>query len=215
MILVRLLRFAFKLLYHQFAWSYDFVAWVVSAGQWKTWVLSTIPLLEGADRILEIGHGPGHLQEKLLRDGRQVIGIDLSPQMGRQAQRRLTRLGLVPRLVRADAQQLPFPGTCFDALVATFPAEYIVEPPSWRAFARALVPGGRVIVLIGATVIGTGPLRLLSRILFRLTRHEIREPEDLLRTRFAAAMAEAGVAIEFRQAEVNRSVIYYMIGKKG
>ena len=33
----RFVRFGFRLLYNEFAWTYDFVAWVVSFGQWKAW----------------------------------------------------------------------------------------------------------------------------------------------------------------------------------
>jgi len=215
MIVVRLLRFAFRLLYHQFAWTYDFVAWIVSAGQWKKWVLSMEPHLDGAERILEIGHGPGNLQERLLRDGRRVVGVDLSPQMGRMAGRRLTRLGLAPRLVRADAQQLPFPGSAFDAVVATFPAEYIAEPAAWGSFYRVLADCGRILVLLGATPLGGGLLRRVSRLLFRITNQQIKEPGDVIRARFTSAMAESGLEIEFRRAEVNRSTVFFILGKKG
>ena len=56
-----LLRFFFYLLYHSFAFAYDLVAASVSLGRWKDWVLSVVPFIEG-NRVLEIGHGPGHLQ---------------------------------------------------------------------------------------------------------------------------------------------------------
>jgi ubiquinone/menaquinone biosynthesis C-methylase UbiE len=214
MTLVRLLRFVFRLLYHQFAWTYDLVAWVVSAGQWKTWVLSVVPLLEGAGRILEVGHGPGHLLERLLRDGRHVSGIDLSPQMGRRAMRRLKRRGLAPRLVRADALQLPFADGSFGTIAATFPAEYIADQAAWKSFVRVLAPQGRVIVLLGANLLGSGPFRLLSRLIFRLTNQRTVEPVEAIRSRFASAMAETGIEIEFKQTEVNRSVVFYLVGSK-
>ena len=73
----RLLRFFFKLLYHQFAFAYDFVAATVSVGRWQDWVSSILPFLAGT-RILEIGFGPGHLQRHLLRRGLTVVGIDES-----------------------------------------------------------------------------------------------------------------------------------------
>ena len=59
------MRFVFYLLYHPFAFAYDLVAAAVSLGRWKKWVLSVVPFLEG-NQILEIGHGPGHLQSALL-----------------------------------------------------------------------------------------------------------------------------------------------------
>ncbi len=62
----RFLRVFFHLLYHPFAFAYDLVATVVSFGKWNEWVLSVIPFISGT-RILELGHGPGHLQLALRR----------------------------------------------------------------------------------------------------------------------------------------------------
>jgi len=113
-----ILRLFFHLLYHQFAFTYDLVAAVVSLNRWKDWVLNVIPFIEGV-RVLEIGYGPGHLQRSLLtlrhvaprpigqshsqdtalRHGSgQVrnlvaVGIDESAQMGQLAKRNLRRRG--------------------------------------------------------------------------------------------------------------------------
>ena len=62
------LRFFFHLLYHQFAWTYDWVAAGVSLGRWNEWVRSILPYMQEG-RILELGHGPGHLQAELLKTG--------------------------------------------------------------------------------------------------------------------------------------------------
>ena len=59
------MRVFFHLLYHPFAFTYDLVAAVVSFGQWKNWGQSILPFIDGT-RILELGHGPGHLQRFLL-----------------------------------------------------------------------------------------------------------------------------------------------------
>ena len=56
----RFMRFFFHLLYHPFAFTYDLVAATVSFGDWKNWVYSILPFINGT-RILELGHGPGHL----------------------------------------------------------------------------------------------------------------------------------------------------------
>ena len=85
-----LLRFFFHLLYHPFAFTYDWVAAIVSVGRWKDWVLSVIPFIEGT-RILELGHGPGHLQRVLLSRDLVAVGLDESAAMGRLAQRNLRR----------------------------------------------------------------------------------------------------------------------------
>src|ERR1044071_1050250 len=84
------MRFVFHLLYHPFAFAYDLVAATVSLGKWKDWVLCVVPFIEGT-RVLEIGHGPGHLQRALLSRGFVAAGIDESAEMGRLAKRNLTR----------------------------------------------------------------------------------------------------------------------------
>ena len=63
-LMTRFLRFFFRHFYHEFAWTYDFVAAVVSIGRWNQWIDSALPFVQGR-RVLEIGHGPGHLQEHL------------------------------------------------------------------------------------------------------------------------------------------------------
>ena len=84
----RFMRLFFHLLYHSFAFTYDLVAAAVSFGDWKNWVYSILPFINGP-RLLELGHGPGHLQ-RLLRDrGLDAVAIDESTQMGRIAKHRL------------------------------------------------------------------------------------------------------------------------------
>ena len=55
------MRAFFAGLYTQMAWTYDLVAAVVSVGMWTSWVRSTLTYLNGP-QVLELGHGPGHLQ---------------------------------------------------------------------------------------------------------------------------------------------------------
>jgi ubiquinone/menaquinone biosynthesis C-methylase UbiE len=215
MILARLLRFAFHLLYHQLAFAYDAIAWMVSAGLWKDWVLSMAPRLSGSERILEIGHGPGHLQLALIRNGHRVAGVDLSPQMAHIARRRLIREGHAPVLARADARKLPFPGGHFDAVVATFPAEYIAERDTWDSFRRVLAPGGRVLVLLGANPLGRTPLHLLSRLLFRVTGQQTQGAEELIRQRLEASIGGMGIELDVKSADVRRSTVFYLEGRVG
>src|SRR5258705_9904453 len=110
---MRFLRFFFHHFYHAFAWTYDSVAALVSIGRWQAWVLTALPRVDGP-RVLEIGHGPGHLQQALCRKGLQVFGLDESRQMGRMAYSRLKRAGLPIRLSCGYAQSIPFAAGCFD-----------------------------------------------------------------------------------------------------
>src|SRR5689334_18669576 len=100
----RFMRIFFRLLYHPFAFTYDLVAAAVSFGRWKDWVMSILPFIKGS-RILELGHGPGHLQRVLLDRGLVIVGLDESAQMGRIAKK---LLGNSQKLTRGLAQHLPF-----------------------------------------------------------------------------------------------------------
>lgn len=155
-ILIKLLRFFFKILYHQFAWTYDWVASIVSLGAWHSWVISVSPYVVGP-KTLEIGFGPGHLQASLNQKGITTFGLDESEQMARITQRRLHKLGFPQRLARGDAIALPFANGCFNQVVMTFPAEYILNTDAFTEIQRVLPDGGSVILLPLAWITGRKP----------------------------------------------------------
>ena len=158
-------RWAFRRLYHEFAWGYDAVAFVVSAGLWADWIRAVRPFLRG--RILEIGCGTGYLQASLA--DQVAWGLDASPQMLRQARRRLRRAGLPLRLVRGQSQALPCPTATIDSLVATFPAEYIVAPATARELRRVLAPNGQLLIIDGGQFTRDGWYERLTDLAFRAT----------------------------------------------
>lgn len=167
-LLSRILRPAFYLLYHQFAWSYDFVAAVVSLGWWKRWVYHVIPFLT-EEPILELGHGPGHLQVALLQSNRCVVGLDASPQMSRLAARRLKKHGCHFHLARGMAQNLPFTNGSFSHVTSTFPSEYIFDAQTLSEIYRVLKANGSLVILPFAWITGKKNLERLAAWLFRVT----------------------------------------------
>jgi ubiquinone/menaquinone biosynthesis C-methylase UbiE len=168
----RALRAFFDLLYHQIAWVYDLVAFVVSLGYWKSWVYSVIPQIQGG-KILEIGHGPGHLQVAFAARGYPVFGLDESAQMGNIAHRRLRNSSYSPRLARGYAQNIPFPKDCFQHVVSTFPSEYILDPNTIAELHRVLIPGGSLVILPVAWIQGNSPFHQAAAWLFRVTDQAI------------------------------------------
>jgi ubiquinone/menaquinone biosynthesis C-methylase UbiE len=167
-VIAKFLRVFFYLLYRPFAWSYDFVAALVSLGQWKDWVMSTLPLLEGP-RILELGFGPGHLQAALAERGFSPFGLDASPQMAKLARRRLGRKGFPAQVAIGYAQRLPLPDESFDQIVTTFPPEFILAESTFSEAQRVLTPGGELIILLTAWITGQRWLERAAAWLFRVT----------------------------------------------
>ncbi|RMF30487.1 MAG: class I SAM-dependent methyltransferase [Chloroflexi bacterium] len=203
-----LIRLGFRLLYHELAWTYDGVAWLVSRGQWWAWGERALPRLRG-ERVLELAHGTGHLLVTMHRAGLRPVGVDLSPQMGRLARRRLRRAGCTVPLVRARAQALPFPSASFDSVVATFPTDFIVDPRTLGEVARLLRPQGRLVVVLGARFTGRGPLARLLEGLYRITGQ--REPlaQDL-EERFR----QAGLAVWMETEVVGESAVLLLVARR-
>ncbi len=163
-----LVRWGFHRLYHEFAWTYDGVAWLVSAGLWRRWTATALPFLQG--RVLELGFGPGHLQLALAEQRHHyAVGLDRSPQMGTQAARRLRRQGFTPQLVQGTALTLPFATASFDTVLATFPAEYILAAETVAEIRRVLTPAGRIVIVDGAQLHTAGLYTRLVDLAFRLT----------------------------------------------
>jgi len=204
-----LLRFCFKLLYHQFAFAYDLVAATVSVGQWKNWVSSILPFITGT-RILEIGHGPGHLQRLLLSRGLVAVAIDESAPMGLLAKRNTA--GKVT-LARALAQGLPFADASFDTVIATFPAEYINDPLTLAEVKRCLSAGGRFIVLPVALQMGRKPLDRLMSLLFRVTHQSPVDPLEKVKEKLRAPFVEAGFDVELEELQVKSSLLLVILAK--
>jgi ubiquinone/menaquinone biosynthesis C-methylase UbiE len=152
-ILASFLRSFFNLLYHPMAWTYDWVAAIVSVGSWKTWVEEIANYVEGP-RALEIGYGPGHVQAALIHKGITTFGVDESAEMSRIAYKRLVSLGLNMNLTRGDALNLPFADQSFNQVVLTFPSEFILNPNALQEIHRVLSDAGLAIILPLAWITG-------------------------------------------------------------
>jgi SAM-dependent methyltransferase len=129
-----LLQF-FELLYTRLAWSYDIVAWLVSAGHWYRWGRAALPFIEEGP-VLEVGCGRGRLLHPIANLGHRVLGVDRSLTMARYA-----ATSGEPVLC-ASGQQLPIPAGAVGTLITIFPAPYVIDPETQREFARVVKPGG-------------------------------------------------------------------------
>jgi ubiquinone/menaquinone biosynthesis C-methylase UbiE len=115
----------------------------------NAWVVSLLEV-RPADRILEIGFGPGIGVARLVRaDAGHVTGIDHSDVMLRQASRRnaaAIRAGRVT-LIQASADELPPDLGPFDAVLAVNSLGFWSEAGERLAELHGrLVPGGRIAI---------------------------------------------------------------------
>ncbi len=196
------------------AWTYDLVAAFVSVGRWKAWVYSVLPYLNEKP-VLEIGHGPGHLQSILSGRGVQAIGIDVSHRMGLIARQRLRRKAAgesdhaSPPLITGCAQALPFPGCSFEQIVTTFPTEYIVDPRTLEETYRVLSPGGRLVILPVAWITGGAWYDRLATWLFKITGQAPEWQEQ-----FTQPFKQAGFIVQIIQHEIRSSKVLIILASK-
>ena len=201
----RFMRFFFHLLYHPFAFTYDLVAATVSFGDWKNWVYSILPFINGT-RLLELGHGPGHLQ-RLLRDrGLVAVAIDESTQMGKIAKR---RLGSSQKLTRALAQHIPFANKSFDTIISTFPTDYIFQKQTLSEVKRCLSDGGRLIVLPAAF-----PKSGFLKWLYKITGESPADLTESIKKKIQQPFIEAGFRAEVEIVEVKSSRLLIVVAVK-
>lgn len=101
-----------------------------------------------ADRhqvVLDVGCGTGLMSKHLVRGGREVVGVDLSPAMISRARVR----GLPnARFVLGDAEDLPLGDAGFDAVLNLISFHHYPDPSLAIAeFRRVLRPGGRLVLI--------------------------------------------------------------------
>lgn len=208
-LIARFLEFFFHHLYHGLAFTYDLVAAIVSLGQWNEWTKSVVPYIEGT-RVLELGHGPGHLQRVLLDLGLFAVGLDESSQMGRLARRQLLRKGNAQiNLTRGLGQSLPFATESFDSIVATFPAPYIAEARTLSEARRVLRNGGRLIVLIAAW-----PKSGVLQWVYRVTGQSPAEGVDILNEKIERLFSSAEFNVETKIIEVKSASLLMIVAEK-
>ena len=162
------MRFLFRLLYREIAWSYDLVSKIVSLGHWREWQRVTMRYTHGP-RLLELAFGTGNLLLDWYEAGVTPVGIDLSPQMVRIAARKLRVRGRPLALVQGRAQLLPFANETFDGIVSTFPAEFIWQRSLLPEVERVLRSGGRFVVVMGVFMTGRDLLSRFIEWLYTIT----------------------------------------------
>jgi len=144
--------------------------WFVAAPLWQR--------LAGVERplLLDVATGTGRVPLALVRNrfaagGGQIVALDLSRGMLRQARAKLRDYSDRVSLIWQDASRLPFDDSAFDAVTCLEALEFLPSPHEALAeMVRVLAPGG---VLMVTNRVGHAarllPGRALSRPLFQQT----------------------------------------------
>jgi phosphatidylethanolamine/phosphatidyl-N-methylethanolamine N-methyltransferase len=99
--------------------------------------------------ILEVGVGTG-ISLPYYSANSRVVGIDISEPMLKVARRRVIdeRLGHVEQLEVMDAENLEFPDSSFDVVVAQYVVNTVPRPEiALDEFLRVLRPGGELVIV--------------------------------------------------------------------
>lgn len=161
-------KWLFETLYHN-RYLYRFASTIPFAGQWRAWQQLVLPRITGHD-VLELGCGLGDLLADMAEAGHACHAVEESPEMVAAARETLQHRKLDKKawVIQGTAQRLPFSDRSFDSVVSTFPSEYIYDADVIAEVERVLRPGGRLIVVEGASLLPVGflqPLLLLFQAL--------------------------------------------------
>jgi ubiquinone/menaquinone biosynthesis C-methylase UbiE len=129
--------------------DFDRIA-LLSAGDWNhnctyhDYLLRHLPTAGG--EVLEIGCGAGQFSRRLARRSRQVIALDLSPQMLRQAREQSTEFPNIDYQL-ADVMTRSFEEEQFDCIASIATLHHLPTPELLRRAKRLLRAGGVLLVL--------------------------------------------------------------------
>jgi SAM-dependent methyltransferase len=103
--------------------------------------------LHGDERVLDVGTGAGALALALAPHAREVVGVDVVPELLAQARRRAEGVTNVS-FVEGDATALPFELGAFDLVGTLRTLHHVARPELVVAeLARVTRPGGRILVV--------------------------------------------------------------------
>ncbi|MGB5324743.1 MAG: bifunctional demethylmenaquinone methyltransferase/2-methoxy-6-polyprenyl-1,4-benzoquinol methylase UbiE [Pseudomonadales bacterium] len=141
--------------FHSVAGKYDLMNDLMSLGIHRLWKRLTVELAEVRPgyRVLDLAGGTGDLAIKfseLVGEQGEVILSDINPSMLVIGRDRMVDAGCAGNstYVQADAELLPFPDNSFDIISIGFGLRNVTNKDNaLRAMARALKPGGKLLVL--------------------------------------------------------------------
>jgi SAM-dependent methyltransferase len=114
-------------------------------------VISELARLRRGGLYLDLGCSAGLYARRLARalgDNGDVVGVDISPSMLREAARLARKFGARLSYVRADAHNMQFADACFSGAVCGGTLNELGDPArALRETCRVLEPGGRLAIM--------------------------------------------------------------------
>jgi SAM-dependent methyltransferase len=160
--------------------------------------------------VLELGHGPGHLQVALKQKGIFSVGLDASRSMSAIARRRLLRNKFPAEIILSYAQNLAFASGFFSNVVATFPSDYIFDESTPAEIYRVLAQHGRLVVIMGGWLTGQNLCqRLTGWLLGRPVQSELEHTP-----RWLEPFQKAGFSTQTKIIDLADSQLFMILASK-
>ena len=114
-------------------------------------MMTSLVRLDGGGLFLDLGCSSGLYTRTMaarLGDAGEMVGLDISPSMLREAVRRARKDHVSPSFVRADADNLPFADASFAGVVCGGTLNELGDPGrALQESRRVLEPGGRIAIM--------------------------------------------------------------------
>ena len=102
--------------------------YTLSSEELLNWIIDSLPLAKEF-RVLDVAAGTGHLSHAMSFHVREVVAIDLTPQMLSYAREEITRRSLDNiSLEEGSAEKLPHEADCFDLVVSRLAIHHFQGP---------------------------------------------------------------------------------------
>ncbi|MFZ0885259.1 MAG: protein-L-isoaspartate(D-aspartate) O-methyltransferase [Candidatus Acidiferrales bacterium] len=137
-------------------------------------------LLNGSERVLEIGAGSGYQAAVLSLLAQEIVVVELLPELARACRERLARLGYSNVRVEEGDGSLGWPARApYDAIIVSAAAPAVPTP-----LVEQLAEGGRLVIPVGAAE---------QQDLLRITKHaDALKKESLFVCRFVPLLGRHG-----------------------
>ena len=131
-----------------------------------------LPISHGM-RVLDVACGTGNLAIPAARQGAQVTGVDIAPNLLQQARQRAAAENLPATFDEGDAEQLPYPDAQFDLVMSMFGAMFAPRPERVSSELARVCRSGGTIAMANWT-----PEGFVGKT-FRLTAQYVPPPEGV------------------------------------